>query len=229
MTAGVSRGVTTVERPSVLVRRMRLRLKRGMDLIGATVLLTMLAPLLAAAAVAVKLTSKGPVIFRQTRLGLDRKPFTVYKFRSMRVDADPEVHRRFLAYQLALGADGRETEIEHFKVTDDCRVTSVGRIIRRLSIDELPQLVNVIKGEMSLVGPRPDMTYSVENYQPHHFRRFKVSPGLTGLWQVSGRSDLSYMEMLELDVEYADTWSLSGDIGILARTIPVLLTPDRAG
>ncbi len=229
MTAGLRHGVATVERPSVVVRRLRLRMKRVMDVIGSTVLLFMLAPLLAAVAVAVKATSRGPVIFRQTRLGLDRKPFTVYKFRSMRVDADPEVHRRFLAHQLALGADGRETEIRHFKVTGDCRVTPVGQLIRRLSIDELPQLVNVLRGEMSLVGPRPDLAYSLEHYQPHHYRRFDVVPGLTGLWQVSGRSDLSYMEMLELDVAYAESWSLSRDIRILARTIPVLLTPDRAG
>jgi lipopolysaccharide/colanic/teichoic acid biosynthesis glycosyltransferase len=204
-------------------------MKRVMDVIGSVMLLVILAPLLAAVAVAVKVTSRGPVIFRQTRLGLDLKPFTVYKFRSMQVDADPEVHRRFLAHQLALGAEGRETEIRHFKVTGDCRVTPVGRLIRRLSMDELPQLVNVLRGEMSLVGPRPDLAYSLENYQPHHYRRFDVVPGLTGLWQVSGRSDLSYAEMLELDVEYADTWSLSRDVRILARTIPVLLTPDRAG
>ncbi len=229
MTAGLRHGVATVERPSVLVRRLQLRVKRVMDVIGSVMLLVILAPLLTAVAAAVKATSKGPVIFRQTRLGLDRKPFTVYKFRSMRVDADPEVHRRFLAHQLALGAVGRETEIEHFKVADDGRVTPVGRMIRRLSIDELPQLVNVIKGEMSLVGPRPDLAYSLENYQPHHYRRFDVVPGLTGLWQVSGRSNLGLVEMLELDVVYADTWSLTGDIGILARTIPVLLSPDVAG
>ncbi|MGB5756984.1 MAG: sugar transferase [Acidimicrobiales bacterium] len=229
MTAEVRRGVATTQRPQVMLRPVQLRVKRGIDVVGATILLVMLAPLLAAVAVSIKATSRGPIIFRQSRLGLDRRPFTVYKFRSMRVDADPDVHRRFLNHQLALGAEGCEAEIQHFKVTDDNRVTAVGLIIRRLSIDELPQLVNVIKGQMSLVGPRPDLAYSLELYQPHHYRRFNVVPGMTGLWQVSGRSNLSFVEMLELDVVYADTWSLATDIGILARTIPVLLSPDWAG
>jgi lipopolysaccharide/colanic/teichoic acid biosynthesis glycosyltransferase len=210
-------------------RTGRLRVKRMVDVVLATVVLVSLLPLLAVVALAIRVTSRGPVIFRQTRLGLGRRPFTVYKFRSMRVDADPDIHRRFLLHQRELEAMGRADAIEHYKVDDDDRVTAVGRVIRKLSIDELPQLVNVIRGEMSLVGPRPDMVYGLENYQPHHFRRFDVLPGITGLWQVSGRSRLSYSEMLDLDVEYAESWSLSRDLEILLRTVPVLARPDRAG
>ena len=210
-------------------RPVQLRIKRVIDLVLASLLLVGLAPLFVAVAVAIRLTSAGPVIFRQTRLGLDRRPFTVYKFRSMRVDADPDVHRQFLIHQVELDSTGQVDTIEHFKVVEDSRVTAVGRVIRRLSIDELPQLVNVVLGEMSLVGPRPDVAYSLDNYRPHHFRRFQVLPGLTGLWQVSGRSRLSYLDMLDLDVAYADSWSLAQDIKILLRTVPVLARPDRAG
>ncbi len=199
--------------------------KRIIDLVGASILLVILAPLLAAVALAVRLTSPGPVIFRQERLGLHRRPFVVYKFRSMAADANPEAHRRFLFEQARGECDG----VAHFKVIDDGRVTPVGRVIRRLSIDELPQLVNVLKGEMSLVGPRPDLAYSLDIYQPHHFRRFDVLPGLTGMWQVSGRSELSFLQMLDLDAQYAETWSLGLDLAILARTIPELLAFDRAG
>lgn len=208
---------------------VRLRAKRAVDLVLAIVLVLLLLPLLALVAVAIRATSRGPVIFRQTRLGLGQRPFTVYKFRSMRVDADPDVHRRFLARQGELDAVGQVRTIEHYKVDNDDRVTAVGRVLRRLSIDELPQLFNVIRGEMSLVGPRPDMWYGLDSYRPHHFRRFDVLPGITGLWQVSGRSRLSYFEMLDLDVEYAESWSLTRDLKILLRTVPVLARPDRAG
>lgn len=210
-------------------RAVQLRIKRLVDLTVASMLLAGLVSLLVAVAMAIRLTSPGPVIFRQTRLGLDQRPFTVYKFRSMLVDADPEIHRQFLIHEVELWSSGRIDSIDHYKVIDDLRVTAVGRVIRQLSIDELPQLVNVIKGEMSLVGPRPDVAYSLENYQPHHYRRFNVLPGLTGLWQVSGRSHLSYLDMLELDVIYADTWSLAQDLKILLRTVPVLAMPTRAG
>lgn len=210
-------------------RWLQLRIKRALDVVGATLLLVALSPLLGMVALAIRLTSAGPVIFRQTRLGLDQRPFTVYKFRSMRVDADPEIHRKFLIHEVELWAAGRIDDISHYKVIDDARVTTVGQVIRQLSIDELPQLVNVLRGEMSLVGPRPDMAYSLDNYQPHHHRRFDVLPGLTGLWQVSGRSRLSYLDMLELDVVYADTWSLAEDLKILLRTVPVLAAPARAG
>ncbi len=214
-----------VHRPAARSRRVQLVLKRSLDLVVASVLLVILTPLLATVGLAVRVTSPGPAIFRQQRLGLHQRPFTVLKFRSMRTDADPDVHRRFLQQQ----ANGDCDDIDLFKVADDARVTPVGRLIRKLSIDELPQLVNVVRGEMSLVGPRPDLAYSLDIYAAHHFRRFDVAPGLTGLWQVSGRSELSYLEMLELDVAYADGWSLGLDLLILARTLPELMAVDRAG
>ncbi len=209
-----------------LRRRAKGGLKRGVDVTGALIGLIVLWPLLALVALAVRLDTPGPAVFRQTRLGVGQRPFVVYKFRSMRVDADPEVHRRFLTEQ---DEQVKERSSKHFKVIDDNRVTRVGGLIRQLSIDELPQLVNVLRGDMSLVGPRPDIEYGLENYQPHHFRRFEVKPGITGLWQVSGRSRLSYQEMLDLDVRYADTWSLGLDLRILARTILVVAALDTAG
>ncbi len=205
--------------------RFRLMVKRFVDVVGATTLLVVLAPLMLLVAVMVRLTSPGPVIFRQERLGLHRQPFTVLKFRSMCHNADPDVHRRFLFEH----ADGGNGDVDHFKVVDDVRVTPIGVLIRKLSIDELPQLVNVLRGEMSLVGPRPDIDYSLDIYAPHHFRRFDVLPGMTGLWQVSGRSELSFLEMLDLDVVYADTWSLGLDLMILFRTVPAVMSIDRAG
>lgn len=215
----------------IIVRRrtmpranVAIAVKRFADVVLASGLLVALTPLLAVVALAVRFTSPGPVIFRQERLGQHQRPFTVLKFRSMLPNADPEVHRRFLQRQAAGNCDN----IELFKVTDDARVTPIGRLIRKLSIDELPQLVNVVRGDMSIVGPRPDLAYSLDMYSAHHFRRFDVPPGMTGLWQVSGRSELSYMEMLELDVAYADGWSLGLDLMILARTLPELVAVDRA-
>jgi len=215
----------TSTRPlSSIEMRVQRAVKRLLDVVIASILLVLLAPLLVLVAAAVRLTSPGPAVFRQERLGLHQQPFMVYKFRSMRGDADPDVHRRFL-YEQA----GGTCEVDHFKVVEDRRVTAVGKVIRKLSIDELPQLVNVLKGQMSLVGPRPDLAYSLNIYAAHHFRRFDVPPGMTGLWQVSGRSELSYLQMLDLDVQYADTWNLALDLTILARTVPVVLDVDRAG
>ena len=218
---------TTISRLVVPVRRTTKRTaKRAIDIAGAVIGLVVLSPLLALVAVAVRLDSPGPAVFRQARLGIDQQPFVVYKFRSMRVDADPVVHRQFLTNQ---AEEVKQLPVKHFKVINDNRVTRVGSLIRQLSIDELPQLVNVLRGEMSLVGPRPDMDYALEHYQPHHFRRFDVKPGITGLWQVSGRSRLSYLEMLDLDVEYADTWSIGLDLRILAKTLLVVAALDKAG
>lgn len=199
--------------------------KRALDVVVASILLVVLAPLFAVVAVAVRLTSPGPAIFRQERLGRNQEPFLVLKFRSMYRDVTPEAHRRFLYDQ----ANGACSDVGHFKVVADPRVTPLGRFLRRSSIDELPQLINVVRGEMSLVGPRPDLAYSLDIYSPHHYRRFDVLPGMTGLWQVSGRSELSFLDMLDLDAVYADRWSLGFDLAILARTIPELLALDRAG
>ncbi len=211
-------------RPAAVQVGWRRRVKRCIDVVGATTALALFSPVLAVVALWVRLDSAGPIIFRQTRVGKSREPFTVFKFRSMRLDADPAVHREFLASQMTEAA-----KLTHYKVQRDDRVTRCGRVIRQLSLDELPQLINVLRGEMSLVGPRPDVPYSLEQYEPGHFRRFDVMPGLTGLWQVSGRSELSFREMLELDVDYVEQWSLRLDLRLLCRTVPELLQFGRAG
>ncbi len=173
-------------------------------------LLLLLSPVLMALTVAIRLSSPGPAVFRQVRVGRAGRPFTVWKFRSMYVDAE---HR--LADLTALN----EHDGVLFKIRDDPRVTRVGRFLRRYSLDELPQLVNVLTGRMSLVGPRPPLPSEVERYEGHTRRRLLVKPGMTGLWQVSGRSDLSWDETVRLDLRYVESWSLGLDIALLARTV----------
>ncbi|MCU0269499.1 MAG: sugar transferase [Acidimicrobiales bacterium] len=202
--------------------------KRVLDVVVAVLVLVLTAPLLALAALAVRRTSPGPALFRGTRVGRFGRTFTVYKFRSMVVDADQHAHE---AYVRALLHDGTgdgdggsgDAGADVFKVEHDPRITRVGRLLRRTSIDELPQLLNVVKGEMSLVGPRPECVYALPEYEDWHWRRFRVLPGMTGLWQVSGRACLPPREMLRLDVRYADTWTLRQDLSILVRTIPAVL------
>jgi exopolysaccharide biosynthesis polyprenyl glycosylphosphotransferase len=199
-------------------------LKRAFDILGSVLLLILLSPLMAAAAIAVRATSRGPVIFRQTRVGLKEDPFTLYKFRTMEVGNKVSVHQSS-ATEWVFGdaeADAQGNGASH-KNGSDQRVTSVGRILRAASIDELPQLWNVTKGEMSLVGPRPPIDYEVEQYAEWHKRRLEVPPGMTGLWQVSGRNSLSFDEMVTLDIDYIDSWSVGLDIRILLRTIPTVV------
>jgi lipopolysaccharide/colanic/teichoic acid biosynthesis glycosyltransferase len=186
-----------------------------MDAAVAAVALVALLPLMAAIALAVKLESRGPGIFGQRRLGRYSEPFTVLKFRTMVEGAPSEPHRRYVAQLTELGtaSDGGLQ-----KLTSDPRVTRVGAILRRLSLDELPQLINVVRGEMSLVGPRPALEYELRYYRPEHFERFLVRPGLTGLWQVSGRARLGFLEMLDLDVEYVRGRCLRLDLQILWLT-----------
>lgn len=206
--------------------------KRAIDIAGATILLTIVSPLMLITALAVKLTSPGPVIFRQMRIGRWGKPFPFYKFRSMRCDNDDTVHREYVKNLI----QGRHDEINQgdaddpvYKLRSDSRITPVGRIIRRASIDELPQLFNVLKGEMSLVGPRPPIPYEIENYQPWHMRRLQeVRPGITGLWQVDGRSKTSFDEMVRLDLRYIRNWTLWLDIKILFKTVVVVIRCDGA-
>lgn len=190
------------------------------DRAAALILLIPFAPLIIAAAVAIKLTSAGPVFYSHERVGLRGEPFRMIKFRSMRTGADAE-----LAQLLATQGTGA-TPL--FKVADDPRITSVGRILRRYSIDELPQLFNVLKGDMSLVGPRPQQPAEVELYDAHAHRRLTVRPGMTGLWQVSGRSDLSWEESIRLDTNYVENWSMTGDMMILWRTARAVLCSDGA-
>jgi lipopolysaccharide/colanic/teichoic acid biosynthesis glycosyltransferase len=188
--------------------------KRGIDALGSAAILLVLSPLLALIAVAVVLDSGRPVLFRQVRLGRRLEEFAVLKFRTMRTDATSDAHRAYIARLAAGGAEEEGLK----KLTKDPRVTRVGRVLRRLSLDELPQLFNVLRGEMSLVGPRPALDYELEHYKDRHFERFAVRPGMTGLWQVSGRNRLGFNEMLDLDVEYARTTGLALDLKILAKT-----------
>jgi lipopolysaccharide/colanic/teichoic acid biosynthesis glycosyltransferase len=220
-------------RPSATSRHRR-RLAdascRALDLVGAAILLVVLAPLLGAIALLIRLDSPGPVLFRQRRVGRDRRPFTVNKFRTMYDGVAHDRHREFVLGLINGEAPGQEAQSAHddegglyYKMIGDPRVTRFGRLLRRSSLDELPQLWNVLRGEMSLVGPRPPIPYEVESYPPHWFARFAVKPGVTGLWQVSGRSKVTLEEMVRLDVEYAERRSLWLNLWILARTVPAVV------
>jgi exopolysaccharide biosynthesis polyprenyl glycosylphosphotransferase len=186
--------------------------KRLFDLVGAGVLLVLSSPLLVGTAIAIKVNDGGPVLFRQQRVGRNGDLFDCYKFRSMVIDADTMV-------------DSVATENMHeeghvlFKAQHDPRVTRPGRVIRRFSLDEMPQFFNVLRGEMSLVGPRPPLPAEVERYTDDVRRRLAVRPGMTGLWQVSGRSDLSWEDSVRLDLYYVDNWSIVQDLAILSRTL----------
>jgi lipopolysaccharide/colanic/teichoic acid biosynthesis glycosyltransferase len=186
------------------------------------------APVLAAAAVAIKATSRGPVLFRQERIGLGGRPFSILKLRTMRADADDRLHRELCRRELLEPEADAGTTDGAYKLERDPRVTAVGRFLRRASIDELPQLANVVRGEMSLVGPRPLLAYEVELHDPFHRQRHLVRPGLTGLWQVSGRNKLTARQMLDLDVRYVAARSWRLDLSILARTPSAVFRGDGA-
>ncbi len=212
---------------------VELFLKRCLDLVGATALLLALGPIMIATAIAVKATSPGPVVYTQMRLGRKGIPFVFYKFRSMTTGADESVHREYVTHLIQGRHDAvnqGDAETPHYKLKADPRVTRVGAFIRRTSIDELPQLFNVLKGDMSLVGPRPPITYEAENYQSWHLRRILESrPGITGLWQVEGRNKVAFDDMVRLDLRYTRTWSLWLDIKILFRTVAAVLRFDGEG
>jgi exopolysaccharide biosynthesis polyprenyl glycosylphosphotransferase len=194
--------------------QVKLWVKRGLDLVAASALLALTAPILGLAAALIKLTSSGPVFFRQMRCGLNGRRFAMLKLRTMYADAE---HRR--------------REVEHlnelsgpvFKIRNDPRITPVGRVLRRWSLDELPQLWNVVRGDMSLVGPRPPIPGEVDQYLSFQRRRLSMRPGLTCLWQVCGRNEIGFEEWVRLDLEYIDSWSLGQDLKILARTLPAVL------
>jgi len=196
-------------------RRLYPLLKRCVDVATAGLGLLLLWPVLLLIAVLVKLTSRGPALFLQDRAGLGGRPFTLLKFRSMREDAD--LRRREVAHL-------SEMDGPIFKMRRDPRITRLGRFLRRSSLDELPQLLNVLRGDMSLVGPRPLPLDEAERLPPEHQLRHSVPPGLTGLWQVSGRNELPYERMMELDLDYVRRRSLTLDLRILLRTLPTLLT-----
>lgn len=208
--------------------------KRVIDTLGAGFLLVVLSPLFALVALAVKLTSPGPAFFIQERVGAKRRVsdgvvewergvFAAYKFRSMYDGADEGSHRRYIR-SFVSGQAAERDEGPGFKLTSDPRVTPVGSIIRRTSIDELPQLMNVLKGEMSLVGPRPVPTYEIEGYDNWHFERFDALPGITGYWQVYGRGRVPFDEMMRMDIHYVRNRTLWLDLKLLALTLPAVVT-----
>ncbi|MEM1181403.1 MAG: sugar transferase [Acidobacteriota bacterium] len=197
--------------------------KRPADLLAVAVLAGPALLILGVLGLLVRVDSPGPAIFRQQRLGRDRRPFTCYKLRTMDHGAPDAPHRAFIAELMGPDADTEPGADGLFKLAGDRRVTRLGRFLRTSSLDELPQLLNVLRGEMSLVGPRPVVAYEVEHYLPRDLERFNVLPGLTGLWQVSGRSRRSYREMLDLDVDYARRWSPALDVRVLLATVGTLL------
>ena len=195
--------------------------RRLLDRTIAGLLLLVLTPLFAMIAVAIRIESGGPVIFRQRRLGRGLRSFVAFKFRTMYSGADAAPHRDYVRSLISQARDPEQGRL--YKLSVDDRVTPLGRFLRTWSLDELPQLVNVVRGEMSLVGPRPVTPYEVELYPEPYLRRFAVKPGLTGLWQVSGRNERTYDEMVRFDIEYAERESLMLDLWILLKTIPVVL------
>jgi exopolysaccharide biosynthesis polyprenyl glycosylphosphotransferase len=194
-------------------------LKRTIDIVVSLVGLILFFPLFLVIAIAIRIDSPGPVVFRQIRVGKDEQLFACYKFRSMHQGAEREQERLMTSNE----ADG-----VFFKIRNDPRVTSVGRFLRRTSLDELPQLVNVLTGHMSVVGPRPAPPWEVQRYQPWHKRRLEVAPGITGLWQVSGRSELTFDEMVLLDLYYIENWSPAMDLQIMLRTLPKVIVGEGA-
>lgn len=201
-------------------KRAMLITKRAIDVMGSLVLLAITAPFFLIIAVAIKLTSHGPVFFRQERVGRYGKTFTFLKFRSMYVNNDSLVHQEFMKNLIADSSGGSgDSGKKIYKLTNDKRITPVGKLLRRTSLDELPQFLNVLKGEMSLVGPRPPIPYELAAYQTWHRRRLlAVKPGITGLWQVMNRSTVKFDDMVRLDLRYASTWSPWLDVKILLRT-----------
>jgi lipopolysaccharide/colanic/teichoic acid biosynthesis glycosyltransferase len=200
-------------------------LRRSFDLVVSLALILLLSPLLIGVALAVRLESRGPALFRQRRVGYREAEFTLFKFRSMRVDADPRGHQEYVTALIKGESANQQGGRENlYKLAVDNRITPVGRWIRRWSLDELPQLFNVVKGDMTLVGPRPAIPYEVSEYPSWYRERFSVRPGLTGYWQVSGRSERTYEEMVRLDIEYAERRSLGLDLLILLKTPWVVLS-----
>ena len=198
--------------------------KRTSDLLIAAAALTVLAPLWLLIALLIKLDSRGPIFYKQERVGMDGRILLFYKFRSMHVGADDATHREYQRAYISGRADSNLGDDKRpvFKLRSDARITRVGKLLRKTSLDELPQLFNVLRGDMSVVGPRPPIPYEVENYQVWHRKRLDMKPGITGLWQVSGRNRLPFDEMVRMDLYYIENWSLLLDIKIILQTLPVM-------
>lgn len=214
-------------------------LKRVIDVVCASIFLVLFLPFFALIALLIKLDSPGPVIFSQKRVGAKRvsidgysywkkADFTCYKFRTMVQNADPGLHKKYITAfihndQMTMkNVQGKNTE--DYKLIDDPRITRVGKYLRKFSLDEIPQFLNVIKGDMSLVGPRPEMPYTVQLFEPWHYERLNALPGITGLWQVNGRSRVTFDEMIRMDIEYTHKHSLMLDLKIMLLTIPAVLS-----
>ena len=209
-------GLPLIELPPVKLPRSARIIKRTIDVVGAGALLVLTSPVFGLIAVAIKVDSDGPVFFRQTRLGKGQGRFTALKFRTMRVGSDTDVHRAYI--QRTMNADLAANSNGLYKLERHDAITRVGRFLRKTSLDELPQLLNVLRGDMSLVGPRPCIPYETEFFEPHHFDRFLVPAGITGLWQVTARGRSTFGEALDMDVAYARGWSLALDLRLLCRT-----------
>ena len=223
-----TRSATSVEtaQPAILpadTPRVSDIMMRALDIVVAAVLLITLSPVLLLVAILVRLDSRGGAIFRQERIGRNLKPFQVAKFRTMRAGVAADPHRAYVERMIREEDDANGTPRPMMKLQADPRITKIGGFLRRSSIDELPQLWNVVRGEMSLVGPRPPIRYEVDAYPARAYRRFAVRPGLTGLWQVCGRSLVTFNEMIELDTEYVERRSLMLNLKILLLTVPTVL------
>jgi lipopolysaccharide/colanic/teichoic acid biosynthesis glycosyltransferase len=203
--------------PGAKPKRSHLAFKRVVDILGSLTAIGLFSPIMLGVAIAVKLTSKGPVLFKQKRVGHHGRTFRFLKFRSMRCDTDENIHKEFVATFISGQAEGKQSGL--YKIAKDPRLTPIGEFLRRTSLDELPQFLNVLMGDMSIVGPRPPIPYEVERYSPWHRRRLmSVKPGITGLWQVTGRSRVTFDEMVRLDLEYTRTWSPWLDLKIMLKT-----------
>lgn len=208
------------------IEGLNLLLKRGFDIVVASILLILTSPILLLAALAIRIEDGAPILFKQVRIGIHGDPFEFLKLRSMRAAAADDAHREYVRKWINNGdgaADAEHDGEKIFKLVKDDRITRVGRVIRRYRIDELPQFINVLRGDMSVIGPRPAVPYEIEQYKGWHRRRLDAAPGITGLWQVSGGNRLSFDDMVRLDVKYIEDWSFLSDLKILARTVPVLL------
>jgi lipopolysaccharide/colanic/teichoic acid biosynthesis glycosyltransferase len=220
-------GLPLLGLPPARIPRSSRFLKRSLDIAVSATILTLAAPLMALIAVLIRRDSPGPAFFRQTRLGLDMREFTVFKFRTMRQDTDAGEHREYIAKIMDASATPEQSSL--YKLDRGDAVTTVGRWLRKTSLDELPQLINVLRGDMSLVGPRPCIPYETEFFANHHFDRFLVPAGLTGLWQVEARAHSTFGEALDLDVLYVRGWSFGLDLRLLMRTPFLMLRSSETG
>ena len=219
-------GLPLIGLPPARIPRSSRLLKRGVDFVGASILLALVWPIMLVIGILIRRDSPGPVFFRQVRLGTDMREFTLLKFRTMRTGTDERAHREYLKQIMTSAALPTSNNLYKLERPE---VTRIGRWLRKTSLDELPQLLNVVHGDMSLVGPRPSIPYELELFAPHHYERFLVPPGLTGLWQVEARAHSTFREALDLDVMYARGWSFGLDLRLLLRTPALLLRGSETG